>query len=194
MRSTFGILALMGLLASSSATVLNYRVTGTFDEATEDLAPLLGTTFSYDFSYDTDATNLGDETGAVYLMNGTRLTTDLVSTTGAGEATIDLDPEYGSMGFWGAAFEYGVVNVAYGLHFGDLPPMKADLPTDLVAFSQAHAADFFLVAQDNAPRFNGTGLASASRVSIQAVPEPASMVALGVGAVGLLRRRARRGL
>ena len=68
MRSTFGILALTGVLASAPASILSYRATGQFDDASGGFALLIGTTFTYDFSYDTDAINLGDASGAADAM------------------------------------------------------------------------------------------------------------------------------
>jgi hypothetical protein len=200
-RSTLGILAFAALLAPASASVVSYRLTGTFTEATDDYEALKDTSFTYDFSFDTDAANIGNEYLAQYELLSTDLHTamgDLHTVysdpNGYGGIDIDLDPSYGSMTFGAYAQDELSNQHVYGLTFADLEPQKGDLPGDLEGFAADHKG-MFLLTGFGPPRLNGVGTASTDRFTIQqiqSVPEPASLGALAVGASVLLRRRRSR--
>ena len=194
LRSTFGILAFAALIAPASATVVSYRVTGTFADATDDYTPLKDTSFIYEFSFDTAAPNLGDETAAEYELLSTHLHTAMGDLWGTGGIGIDLDPSYGSITFGTYATDEFSNQHVYGLVFPDLEPQTGDLPADLEAFANDHKGTFLLTGF-GPPRLDGTGSASTDQFQIQrvqSVPEPASIAALASGAVAILRRRRAR--
>jgi hypothetical protein len=201
LRSTLGILAFAALLAPASASVTSYRLSGTFTDATEDYAPLKDTAFTYDFSFDTGAPNIGDDTHAQYELISTHLHTamgDLKTSSsdplGFGVVDIDLDPTYGSMTFGAYAYDEFFNQHVYGLTFPDLDPQTGDLPGDLESFAADHKGTFLLTGF-GPPRIMGVGTASTDQFTVQrvqSVPEPASLGALAVGALTLARRRRSR--
>lgn len=191
LRSAFGILGFAALCVSASASVVGYRVTGTFDETYGDYDPLLGTTFSFTFSYDTDAPDLGDEYTGMYQLLTTHLDTAMGAIDGIGGIGVDKDEDYGSVSVSSAILDqYSNQLQGYGLIIPDLAPQAGRLPTDLVSLAATSSGTpTFILQGDSNPHFDGSGLAFANKVNIEAVPEPATMLALAGGAAALIRRR-----
>lgn len=183
--------------AALQAAPQSYRLTGTFSDAEGTLEALSGKSFVYDLTYDPA------ESGSSFSFPGLsqtdyRETSSYLTAGGAtfgnnAYATSYNDDQVSSLTFSGSddtAFP-DFFSFDLGYRFGPEAGHLA-LPTDLIAYNADHAGtvDFFeSTANGEAPI--RVGSASGRVTSVQAVPEPASLAALGAGALALLRRRRR---